>query len=210
MVAGVIRISDKFELGDKTSPTKPTSNWNDVTRDDCNNLYQQDGMNSFAFGIGATLFLIAQCILIAVWICIYQRHKTSHKTSQESDGRDECDENVASGNFGSLFPIPPILPGKGVQDPRPDFREFNPYTADLFRRRTRDAACDEGGDFPSLVSVSSVDSSIASAGTTMYASLVNPRQNKKSKWPKRNFNETFSTAEAINPVFDFEEDQRKA
>ena len=227
MVAGSIRISDKFELGDKSSGSKPSTNWNDVARDDCSSMsYQPEGMNSFAFGIGATLFLIAQCILIAVWVCIYQRHKSAQNLASRDPQRDDCDESVAhtSGNFGMLFPLPPSMPVKTPPDAAPDFPDYNPYTADLFRRRQRDVTCDEQ-DFPSIVSVSSVASSVASVGTTMYTSLVSPKQSSKSKrptssstsasasmWPKRNFVVgVFSSAESTNRAFEDDSiDQRKA
>jgi len=223
MVAGVIHISDKFELGDKTSTSKPSSEWNDVVHEDCsNNGYQPDGMNSFGFAIGATLFLLAQCVLIGVWICIYQRQKsmTSQNSASNSSNDDEAVNHV-SGNFGTLFPVPPGISVKSISPP--DFRDYNPYTADLFRRRPNmreNIDCEDEnndgrnlsvGDFPSLHSISSIDSSINSVGcTTMYASLVNPKTggNCKPSWAKRNFGSVFSAAESPNPTFEEDEPRR--
>jgi hypothetical protein len=220
MVAGVIRISDKFELGDKGS--KQSSDWNEATAaddngSDCNGNSGgrsggPEGMNSFAFGLGATLFLLAQCLLIAVWICIYQRHKTAaHHSAGSRDAICDAGEDDAShppsGNFGTLFPIPPSLPGKG--GPEHDFRDYNPYTADLFRRRpaARADLDSDLGDFPSLHSVSSVASSVASVGaaTTMYASLVPPPPKSGGK---ASFWSRVTTAESTNPAFE-SDDQRK-
>ena len=233
MVAGVIHISDKFELGDKKSATPststksllPSSEWNEgVVQEDCGNGGPHpEGLNTFAFAIGATLFLLAQCVLIAVWICLYHRQKLLQSGRGSNPASSSTDDEALHTSFGTLFPTPPGLSGKIIS---PDgFRDYNPYTADLFRRRpvTRETVeCEEENNnnnaatvetFPSIHSISSVDSSLTSVGTTMYSSLVNPSRegNCKSNWARRNLGAVFSGPSGESTIHGSEENgPRKA
>jgi len=94
----------------------------------------QDNTNTFAIAMGATLFLVAQCILIAVWICIFHKQKAKGRffSNESSEVGSATDQQPISGNFGSLFPPPAgILTKANVTS---NFRDFNPYTTDAFQR----------------------------------------------------------------------------
>jgi hypothetical protein len=101
-----------------------------------------------------------------------------------------------------------------------DFHDYNPYTADVFRRRplSRDvSSCDETnnnnttavaaaqfalGDFPSITSIDSLS-------TTMYSSLVSPKSGScKSNWARRNLGAVFSGTDSTNPMFEGKQERR--
>ena len=99
-----------------------------------------------------------------------------------------------------------------------DFRDYNPYTADLFRRRplpqdvsscqnaavkAATAAQFDLGDFPSLTSIDSLS-------TTMYSSLVSSKSAScKSNWARRNLGAVFSGSDSsANPIFEGNQERR--
>ena len=106
MVAGVIHISDEFELGGDndeankgdvlfTSSVK-TSGGGDVIvpggGDDSGSgvdyeksgVEQESCMNTLAAALGAAVFLLIQCVLIGVWTALCRRRR--RKCAEETDG----------------------------------------------------------------------------------------------------------------------------
>lgn len=93
MVAGVIHISDKFELDPgkeeenrkrrknhhKQATTKVFYDNSDFFEEYAN--FEEDEaegpscMDSFSFAMGALMFLLAQCALIGIWTYIYHKRK---------------------------------------------------------------------------------------------------------------------------------------
>lgn len=83
MVAGVIRISDKFELDEKSVNRNedfaeaPQGVWNEEGAAPPTTTSQTSSscLNTFAVAMGATIFLLAQCVIIAFCTYLYHKHK---------------------------------------------------------------------------------------------------------------------------------------
>lgn len=100
MVAGAIRISDKFDL-EEEQKTDVNSNdientSNDVTWSHKEEEHSDSCGNTFALAFGALIFLLAQCALIGVWTFLYFKRKKERQSEKQLDYfHDPNEEEIA-------------------------------------------------------------------------------------------------------------------
>ena len=125
MVAGVIHISDKFELEDSGELDKPGNEGNLKKKQDTNRgqggggagtrhsggedvwtRYNRDScLNTSSFAIGATLFLVAQCLLVGFWTFLYYKKKRE----KEEEVSCSMSESVLQEQFHQRRPRTPTM-----------------------------------------------------------------------------------------------------
>merc|ERR1712226_1004383 len=74
----------------------------------------------FTFALGATLFLLAQCILIAGWTCVYLKHKNQIKNENINSTREYTINPITGGAIATT----------GDEQP---YRDYDPYLTNIFR-----------------------------------------------------------------------------
>eukprot|EP00095_Tigriopus_kingsejongensis_P006961 maker-scaffold406_size180810-snap-gene-0.27 protein:Tk06961 transcript:maker-scaffold406_size180810-snap-gene-0.27-mRNA-1 annotation:"hypothetical protein L798_11402" len=109
MVAGVIRISDKFELaqdsgsGSEAGEDEDTHSWLPLPND-------QQCLNTLTFSLGAMVFVFIQCLILGIWsFCYFSRQRRKREDSLVSS---LCSRpNSVSERLEPFFPVS-IWPSK--------------------------------------------------------------------------------------------------
>ncbi|XP_059099096.1 uncharacterized protein LOC131893159 [Tigriopus californicus] len=108
MVAGVIRISDKFELASRKE--QPDTLEREIIREDTHNVWTpQDSpehvscLNTVSFSIGATIFVFVQCVILGAWTYLYYRRE--RKKSEDSLASSLCSRS-SSEDLDPYFVVP--------------------------------------------------------------------------------------------------------
>ena len=156
MVAGVIHISDKFELdetgkeqggsgsssgvlkkagggqaaGNGGSSGRPSNGgeevWTQYSGDTC--------LHTASFAIGATIFLFAQCLLIGFWTYLYYKRKRQ----KEDEVNCSITEAVLQDQFHQRCQRPPVTPQQhlnvvaAASSTDSGLADYDPYFADPF------------------------------------------------------------------------------
>lgn len=108
MVAGVIRISDKFELASRKA--QPDILETEIIKEDNHNVWTSQSspehvscLNAMSFSIGATIFVIVQCVILGVWTYLYYRRE--RKKSEDSLASSLCSRS-SSEDLDPYFVVP--------------------------------------------------------------------------------------------------------
>ena len=152
MVAGVIHISDKFELEDSTKSKDQgdsDSNHGVIKNDGTDHFggssssgeevwtqqYNGDScLNTASFAIGATIFLLAQCLLVGFWTYLYYKRKRQ----KEDEVNSSISEAVLQDQFHQRRQRTPVTatrhhrmaPASSSTDS--GLADYDPYFVDPF------------------------------------------------------------------------------
>ncbi len=161
MVAGVIHISDKFELTDKMAKKHDDGGGGKIYEDGESGVYfsspgdddvysrptqDNDGdgggetcVNTFAFAAGAAVFLLAQCVLIGFWTLLYRKKR---RLKDANNFVADTAAAIAAATAASKRNIS----SNELHDS--SLRDYDPYFEEDFVRR-RGCLCDGGRTFAS-------------------------------------------------------------